>query len=66
MTWQPVETAPKDGTDLWLFSPHDDPQQFVGRWIEDEGRVMWQYADDPWALGPEPTHWMPLLEPPNG
>lgn len=61
--WQPIETAPKDGSDLLLFNG----QIFIGSWSEtgawfDDRRLwsdtMYGYAD------PQPTYWMPLPQPP--
>jgi hypothetical protein len=66
MKWQPIETAPKDGTEVLIFQR-----------IKDQGEkdllhlavASWEgsYWDDridmpPW---PKPTHWMPLPDPPN-
>ena len=72
MEWQPIETAPKDGTEVLLWgsaesSPHARPH--LGS--EDVERAAW--ADDCWIVTsaqvsdlyvPEPTHWMPLPDPP--
>ena len=60
MTWQPIETAPKDGRIVLLFVPKAVYPLFVsGRnqtgtqwWVTGMGRVS-------------PTHWMPLPEPPS-
>lgn len=66
MTWQPIETAPKDGTPIMLFATaegFDAPVVTVGwltvsrRWIE--GTF---YPNTPTTL--IPTHWMPLPAPP--
>lgn len=64
MTWQPIETAPKDGTEVLVFGPRQD-----GTYL-----AAYQY-DDWWVAGPwderwtellsPPTHWMPLPAPPE-
>lgn len=59
--WQPIETAPKDGTRVLLYRPGE---QIIGYW--------WRGADDEYwnaARGLEfygPTHWRSLPEPPEG
>ncbi len=58
--WQPIETAPKDATNLLLYDPQDKPNHFfVGFW---NGR-KWELAHYS-ALKYYPTHWMPLPSPP--
>jgi hypothetical protein len=60
--WQPIETAPKDARDLWLFEAGCEPEQFVGYWCS-EGGGFWQYREGLLAdvvEFAEPTHWMPL------
>lgn len=64
--WQPIETAPKDGTPLILFC--DDVvgmgQYLLRDWTEWEG---WQFMT-PVKLQVrafKPTHWMPLPVPPT-
>ena len=56
-SWQPIETAPKDGT-LVLLCKANDPgwPMRCRRWQEDHWRG--QDAD-------EATHWMPLPDPPE-
>lgn len=62
--WQPIETAPKDGTRVLLFSPGgdgEDPTRQVaeGAWC----RVWWRMeAGDYWTT---PTHWIALPAPPK-
>lgn len=63
--WQPIETAPKDGT---LFSVKGDPNShdwatFHARFKAwPNGSSGWQ-TDDGCDL--EPTHWMPLPDEPS-
>jgi hypothetical protein len=67
--WQPIETAPKDGTDIMLFEPSygcviaywgiapagtDDTEQ----WLE-------SYIDERLFKSQPPTHWMPLPKSPS-
>lgn len=70
--WQPIETAPRDGThiDVWYApkSPTGEPLipcRVAYAYFED-GR--WWYQNTSNGLGlrlwQEPTHWMPLPEPP--
>lgn len=60
MEWQPIETAPRDGTRVLL----------AGEGLVRECR--WCYGDwqDPvygeWFFETTPTHWVPLPEPPKG
>jgi hypothetical protein len=58
--WQPIETAPKDGSTVLGFVPAFDQQPVC--LIDYSTRYSnW------WFLGTEclPTHWMPLPEPPK-
>lgn len=68
-TWQPIETAPKDGT--WVIIGGrgwrnrgfyvDDPEKHCCEetgWYTLHDEVLYRYAL-------EPTHWMPLPEPPE-
>ena len=69
MSWQPIETAPKDGTKVWLFIPSDEPQQVVGLFDTWGDHSWWAYADrvlqDITGEAGTPTHWMPLPAPPE-
>ena len=58
--WKPIETAPRNGTAILLRSKKGRIAD--GAWIAATNKVGW-WA---WAyVGQEPTHWMPLPEPPN-
>lgn len=57
--WQPIETAPKDGTviDIWVKGG-------VGRLVD----VWWDADDRCWVTGApdaDITHWMPQPEAPK-
>jgi hypothetical protein len=64
-TWQPIETAPKDGTRIVALSNkkglglpsfiHWDDGAWCGMTYEDEKRLVIY----------DPTHWMPLPTPPT-
>ncbi len=61
--WQPIETAPRDGTVVLLFQPHSQVgYMFVGV-LNNRG----EWVDN--IMGedhrPTPTHWQPLPEPPT-
>jgi hypothetical protein len=68
--WRPIETAPKDGTEVWLFgtsesSPFSRPH--IG--CEDREVAYWHAGGwksawcDGWVV--EPSHWQPLPAPPS-
>jgi hypothetical protein len=58
--WQPIETAPKDGTVVLLWDGEYVTQgtHFGGMWLP-HGEC--DFAGPNWL----PTHWMPLPEPPR-
>lgn len=69
MNWQPIETAPKDGTSILVhipsrlgyFSRQDIcPVHWTG-W----GGGCWEISVTGHKCGAEPSHWMPLPPPPN-
>jgi hypothetical protein len=67
--WQPIETAPKDGTPILLW--HDDRDGFlpvVALWHAEEWRVASQFGGYCPGRCSEvllATHWMALPEPPQ-
>jgi len=71
--WQPIETAPKDGSPLLLFDRQRldgdaHPTGAVeGHWCDDYGwqAAVWSMVSDLFLTKKiHPTHWMPLPEPP--
>jgi len=78
MEWQPIETAPKDGTDILVMYIHISTQcVFNAFWIkheeglnepEDEGWWSYVWSEVGRTLLTDkqtPTYWMPLPQPPE-
>lgn len=77
MTWQPIETAPKDGTVFLAYGPvgNEDAEQeyFISCWRSDYGDweeeykiIGWWYHDcDMNGHRGYPSVWMPLPDPPK-
>lgn len=72
LTWQPIETAPKDGTPLLLWEEYST-NPFVGWWSGNRWTVSHEHVDAEggWdgaivvdKLSSAITHWAPLLAPP--
>ena len=64
--WQPIETAPKDGTDI-LVSMWEDHQLVVVSFDETQPKSKFPWLgvpDGPGYAASAPTHWRPLPEPP--
>lgn len=72
--WQPIETAPKDQTRVLLCGPESID---IGMWQEEQPDVVesgtlveagmdagWFGSEGMWPGGEQPTHWMPLPDPP--
>ena len=74
MIWQPIETAPKDGTPVLVFCPEFPaehsrnvaPRVMEARWnnpgMDPRNGAWGDPVYDEWNC--EPTHWMPLPAPP--
>jgi hypothetical protein len=56
--WQPIETAPKDGTEFLAFQPG---WELDFAWW-DQARGMWMDRHGDQTV---PTHWIPLPPPPE-
>lgn len=72
LTWQPIETAPKDGTEFqaWVLTMGNGFWEPRCRFDENECFQIWDRVDydtDGWAVYPnlDPTHWMPFPDPPE-
>ena len=74
--WQPIETAPRDGTLILLWDPEGDPPYFPARFMRDDRPPRSPHGAFVWCQGSPafgdrlaenvPTHWMPLPAPPGG
>ncbi len=68
MQWQPIETAPKDGTDILLYYGLID----IGHWHQYKSkkakRTGWKTRHSSYMPGEDPamplTHWCPIPTPP--
>lgn len=61
--WRPIETAPKDGYHVLLYCDYYG----VGRCAWESWRGVWRSDDPNHGIGfPQPTHWMPLPDAPEG
>jgi hypothetical protein len=74
MNWQPIETAPKDGTALLVINGPkggyytESFQIGIARWSRAYGHKSDEWLSTVCCDGVsafEPTHWMPLPEPPQ-
>lgn len=68
MDWQPIETAPQNGTRVLTYGQdYGFMQWWDGTEYGSEG--FWTHSDEVLAdIDPspeQPTHWMPLPEPPQ-
>lgn len=61
--WQPISTAPKDGTDVIVYRPH-----FDGAYIPMVGVDYWSRRLQCWAKSRKdtpPVAWQAMPEPPE-
>ena len=71
--WLPIETAPRDGTHFLAYAKDftwDDWLDVDGGifecYVEGDGRFVSQrYEFGEFCISDQPTHWMPLPEPPQ-
>lgn len=64
--WMPIETAPRDGTPIWLYTWAGQCEGYwnYGEWVQDAVYCTYDGAGGP-AFQGAPTHWMPLPPPPT-
>lgn len=69
--WQPIETAPKDGSSIMMLVSGSPSPYCVGSWDSDDEkwwpntyhlRTEYEQIRIDWDF--EPTHWMPLQDQP--
>lgn len=56
--WHTMETAPKDGTEVLVFSN-------IGLMVSFYFKGMWREKANMLGLRKDPTHWMPLPKAPK-
>jgi len=66
--WQPIDTAPKDGTRIFAYCVEwEEPVvlRWLQRWHSMSG--TWGWCDNSGDMEQDyvPTHWMPIPEPPK-
>lgn len=62
--WQPIETAPKDGTAVLVYDGQDmTTVKWCSHWKTWDLIECGSFASDGWTSGL--THWMPLPPPPS-
>lgn len=68
MEWQPIETAPKDGSVVFVW--HDTTTHHDIKFDINIKKAYWNYGWSVEGVGgnvpPKITHWMPLPKPPGG
>jgi len=67
--WQPIETAPKDGTKVLVYGNalQLGPGWYIAHFKTDlpDGEPYWHWGAPGYIGRVEPVGWMPLLEPPT-
>lgn len=61
--WQPIETAPKDGTSIIIYPGWGTPPRAIeAHWRAGKRHSGWHCN---WTWAPrDPTNWQPLPDPP--
>lgn len=61
--WQPIETAPRNGTEILVMLENKDMHIVYGHRYDFGNKFEWAQFDGPNNYNP--THWMPLPKPPS-
>lgn len=62
--WEPIETAPKDGTIVWVFEPAEETPGYQTSAFYGPEPLKWLEWNNGWGRRIEPTYWQPLPNPP--
>lgn len=66
MEWQPIETAPRDGTRIFVYCPKlNEPKETIVAYSMEDTIFPWREDDGALLQRDQPTHWMPLPNPPS-
>ena len=68
LQWQPIETAPKDGTWILGWRKRKALEDQIETWqytADTSSHWFWANSADTNDYDEEPTHWMPLPKPPT-
>jgi hypothetical protein len=66
--WQPIESAPRDGTNILVWWPAQMHCPVTAHWNTgkwSDAGIGWKLTGWGMAMQTEPTHWMPLPLPPE-
>lgn len=63
--WRPIEEAPKDGTVILVVPAGGEFNTSVAFYYPGSAGAVWIIPETNRYLTVEPTHWMPLPEPPQ-
>jgi hypothetical protein len=63
--WMPIETAPKDGTDILVAYGSSVGWMNIVKWHEKKSGWRWVCSYTHKRLWNNPTHWLPLPQPPQ-
>ena len=61
--WQPIETAPRNATEILVILANHDVHVVYGHYYDLRQKFEWAQFDG--VNDYNPTHWMPLPKPPE-